>query len=63
MKIVIAKNAGYCFGVRDAVDLAYDISKVISKNTGLVIISFSSMEGFFWNKKSQFHQEPSRPSK
>ena len=26
MKIVIAKNAGYCFGVRDAVDLAYDIS-------------------------------------
>ena len=27
MKIVIAKDAGYCFGVRDAVDLAYDISK------------------------------------
>ena len=27
MKIIIAKDAGYCFGVRDAVDLAYDISK------------------------------------
>ncbi len=27
MKIVIAKNAGYCFGVRDAVDLAYDIAE------------------------------------
>ena len=26
MKITIAKDAGYCFGVRDAVDLAYDIS-------------------------------------
>ena len=26
MKIVIAKDAGYCFGVRDAVDLAYDIA-------------------------------------
>ena len=23
MKITIAKDAGYCFGVRDAVDLAY----------------------------------------
>jgi 4-hydroxy-3-methylbut-2-enyl diphosphate reductase len=27
MKIIIAKNAGYCFGVRDAVDLAHDIAK------------------------------------
>ena len=27
MKIIIAKDAGYCFGVRDAVDLAYDIAK------------------------------------
>ena len=27
MKIVIAKDAGYCFGVRDAVDLAYDVAK------------------------------------
>ena len=27
MKIIIAKDAGYCFGVRDAVDLAYDLSK------------------------------------
>ena len=24
MKITIAKDAGYCFGVRDAVNLAYD---------------------------------------
>ena len=24
MKIFIAKDAGYCFGVRDAVNLAYD---------------------------------------
>ena len=24
MKIYIAKDAGYCFGVRDAVNLAYD---------------------------------------
>ena len=24
MKILIAKDAGYCFGVRDAVNLAYD---------------------------------------
>jgi len=27
MKIIIAKNAGYCFGVKDAVDLAHDIAK------------------------------------
>ena len=27
MKILIAKDAGYCFGVRDAVDMAYDVSK------------------------------------
>ena len=27
MKIIIAKDAGYCFGVRDAVDMAYDIGK------------------------------------
>ena len=27
MKITIAKDAGYCFGVRDAVNLAYDTSK------------------------------------
>jgi len=27
MKIIIAKNAGYCFGVRDAVDMAHDIAK------------------------------------
>ena len=26
MKIIIAKDAGYCFGVRDAVDMAYDIA-------------------------------------
>ena len=27
MKIIIAKNAGYCFGVKDAVNLAHDIAK------------------------------------
>lgn len=27
MKILLAKDAGYCFGVRDAVDIAYDTSK------------------------------------
>ena len=27
MKITIAKDAGYCFGVRDAVNMAYDASK------------------------------------
>ena len=27
MKIRIAKDAGYCFGVRDAVNLAYDTSE------------------------------------
>lgn len=27
MKIIIAKNAGYCFGVRDAVDLASNIAE------------------------------------
>ena len=27
MRIIVAKDAGYCFGVRDAVDMAYDISK------------------------------------
>ena len=27
MNITIAKDAGYCFGVRDAVDLAYDSAK------------------------------------
>ncbi len=27
MKILLAKNAGYCFGVRDAVNMAYDTAK------------------------------------
>ena len=27
MKIYLAKDAGYCFGVRDAVNLAYDTTK------------------------------------
>jgi len=27
MKVLIAKNAGYCFGVRDAVNLAYSVSE------------------------------------
>ena len=27
MKIFIAKNAGYCFGVRDAVKMAYDVAE------------------------------------
>ena len=27
MRITIAKDAGYCFGVRDAVDLAYKTAK------------------------------------
>ena len=27
MKILIAKDAGYCFGVRDAVNMAYDTAK------------------------------------
>ena len=27
MKIYIAKDAGYCFGVRDAVNLSYDTAK------------------------------------
>ena len=27
MKIFVAKDAGYCFGVRDAVNLAYDSAK------------------------------------
>ena len=27
MRIVIAKDAGYCFGVRDAVNLAYDVAE------------------------------------
>ena len=27
MKITVAKDAGYCFGVRDAVNLAYDTAE------------------------------------
>ena len=27
MKVIIAKDAGYCFGVRDAVNMAYDASE------------------------------------
>jgi len=27
MKIILAKSSGYCFGVRDAVNAAYDVSK------------------------------------
>ena len=27
MKILVAKSAGYCFGVRDAVKVAYETSK------------------------------------
>ena len=27
MKIVIAEDAGYCFGVRDAVNMAYDAAE------------------------------------
>ena len=31
MKITIAKDAGYCFGVRDAVNMAYDASEKFGK--------------------------------
>ena len=27
MKILLAKDAGYCFGVRDAVDMAYNTAE------------------------------------
>ena len=27
MKVLLAKDAGYCFGVRDAVNLAYETAK------------------------------------
>ena len=27
MKIIVAKDAGYCFGVRDAVNMAYDATE------------------------------------
>ena len=27
MNIIIAKDAGYCFGVRDAVNMAYDVAE------------------------------------
>ena len=27
MRILLAKDAGYCFGVRDAVKMAYDTAK------------------------------------
>ena len=27
MRILLAKDAGYCFGVRDAVNMAYDTAK------------------------------------
>ena len=27
MKILLAKDAGYCFGVRDAVNLAYETAE------------------------------------
>ena len=27
MKIILAKGSGYCFGVRDAVQSAYDMSE------------------------------------
>ena len=27
MKIIVAKDAGYCFGVRDAVNMAYDAAE------------------------------------
>ena len=31
MKITVAKDAGYCFGVRDAVNLAYDTAERYGK--------------------------------
>ena len=31
MKIIITKDAGYCFGVRDAVNMAYDASEKFGK--------------------------------
>ena len=31
MKITITKDAGYCFGVRDAVNIAYDAAKKYGK--------------------------------
>ena len=31
MKIYLAKDAGYCFGVRDAVNLAYDTAKELTE--------------------------------
>ena len=35
MKINIAEDAGYCFGVRDAVNLAYDTSNQYGKVYGI----------------------------
>ena len=32
MKIILAKDAGYCFGVRDAVNSAYEMSKNMEKS-------------------------------
>ena len=29
MKVVVAKDSGYCFGVRDAVNLAYKTSSAV----------------------------------
>ena len=41
MKISIAKDAGYCFGVRDAVNLAYDIAeKTILLNHYKIVTTF-----------------------
>ena len=41
MKIILAKDAGYCFGVRDAVNSAYEMSKKYGEVYMLSLIHIS----------------------
>ncbi len=49
MKIFLAKDAGYCFGVRDAVNLAYDTAenriwkKKIERSSSLAIMGMMKL--------------------
>ena len=64
MKILLAKDAGYCFGVRDAVNLAYDtadkdgdvymLGHIVHNEN---VVKDERIEGYDWIKLTMAYQK------
>ena len=57
MKLLLAKDAGYCFGVRDAVNLAYNSAKE-NKNVymlGTIVHNENVVDDFLSDKHVYIH--------